>query len=73
MGDGGGGHWLVRIEWRPAGWSVCLPLLVFPSTMKSRSSILALAYPGGPRKRAVKLLCVSVCVFGCIFLLQSAS
>jgi len=24
-GDGGGGHWLVRIEWHPAGWSVCLP------------------------------------------------
>jgi len=26
-GDGGGEHWLVRMEWRPAGWSVCLPLL----------------------------------------------
>jgi len=29
-GDGGGGHWLVRMEWRPAGWSasasVNLPL-----------------------------------------------
>jgi len=23
----GGGHWLVRMELRPAGWSVCLPLL----------------------------------------------
>ena len=22
MGDGGGGHWLVRMEWRPAGRSV---------------------------------------------------
>jgi len=21
-GDGGGGHWLVPMEWRPAGWSV---------------------------------------------------
>jgi len=21
-GDGGGRHWLVRLEWRPAGWSV---------------------------------------------------
>ena len=20
--DGGGGHWLVRMEWHPAGWSV---------------------------------------------------
>ena len=26
MGDGGGGHWLVRMEWRPAGWSLCLPV-----------------------------------------------
>jgi len=25
-GDGGDGHWLVRMEWRPAVWSVCLPL-----------------------------------------------
>ena len=56
-GDGGGGHWLVRMEWRPAGWSVCLPLLIFPCTIKSRSSLLAPAHPGGPRKRAVKWLC----------------
>ena len=49
-GDGGGGHWLVRMEWRPAGWSVFLPLLVFPCTIKSRSSILAPAHPGRPGK-----------------------
>jgi len=54
--DGGGGHWLVRMEWRPAGWSVRLPLLIFPCTMKSRSSVLAPAQPGGPGKRAVKRL-----------------
>jgi len=24
--DGGGGHWLVRMEWRLAGWSVCICL-----------------------------------------------
>jgi len=24
MGDGGGGHWLVRVEWRPATLCVCL-------------------------------------------------
>ena len=52
-GDGGG-HWLVRIERRPAGWSVCLPLLIFHCTIKSRSSLLAPAHPGGPGKRAVK-------------------
>jgi len=33
-----------------AGWSVCLPLLIFPCTMKSRSSLLAPAHPDGPGK-----------------------
>jgi len=61
-GKDGGGHWLVWMEWRPAGWSVCLPLFIFPCTIKSRSSILVPAYPGGPGKRAVKRLwCVVVC------------
>ena len=55
-GDGGGGHWLVRMEWRPARWSVFLPLLIFPCIIKSRSSLLAPAHPGGPgngRKKVV--------------------
>ena len=56
MRDGGGGHCLVRMGWRPAGWLVCLPLLVFPCTIKSRSSLLASAHPGGLGKRAVKRL-----------------
>jgi len=30
MGDDGGGHCLVRMEWHPAGWSVCLPPVNFP-------------------------------------------
>ena len=61
-GDGGGGYWLVWMEWRPARWSRCLPLLIFPCTIKSRSSLLAPAHPGGPRKRAVKRLwCGVVC------------
>jgi len=47
---------LVRMEWRPDGWSVCLPLLIFPCTIKSRRFLLALAHPCGPRKRAVKRL-----------------
>ena len=62
MGDGGGGRWLVRMEWRTAGWSVCLPLLIFPCTIKSRSSLLAPAHPGGPGKRAVKRLWCGVVV-----------
>jgi len=55
-GDGGGGHWLVRMEWRPAGWSVCLPLLIFPCTIKSRGSLLEPAHPGGPGEKAIKRL-----------------
>jgi len=56
-GGGGGGHWLVRMEWRPAGRPVCLPLLNFPCALKSRSSLLAPAHPGGRGKRVVKRLC----------------
>jgi len=44
------------MEWRTAGWSVCLPLLIFPCTIKSRSSLLALAHLGGSGKAAVKRL-----------------
>jgi len=51
MGVGRDGHCLVRIEWRPSGWSVCLPVLIFSCTVKSRSSHL-----GGPRKSTVKRL-----------------
>jgi len=66
MGDGGCGHCLVRMEWRPSGWLVCLPLLIFPRTIKSRSSLLAPAHPGGPGKRAVKRLwCGDVDSFRC--------
>jgi len=63
MGDGGDRHWLVRMQWLPAGWSVCLPLLIFPKfpcTIKSISSLLAPAHPRSPGKRAVKRLCVCV-------------
>jgi len=58
-GDGGGVHWLVRMEWRPAGWSICLPWLLSPCTVKSRSSLLALAHPDGPGKKGPIRLCVS--------------
>ena len=51
-GDGGGGHWLVRMEWCPASWSVSASVNL-PCTIKSRSSLLAPALPGGPGKRAV--------------------
>jgi len=61
--DGGGGHWLVRMEWCPAGWSVCLPLLIFPCTIKSRSSLLAPAHPGGPGKKGRKTAGCGYCDF----------
>jgi len=63
MWEGGGVHWLVRMEWRPVGWSVCLPLLISPCTIKSRSSLLAPAHLGGPGQRAVKRLYACVCNF----------
>jgi len=51
-----GGWWRWALEWCLAIWSVFLPLLIFPCTIKSRSSLLAPAHPGGPGKRAVKWL-----------------
>ena len=77
--DGGDGHCLVRMEWRPAGWSVCLPLLIFPYTIKSRGSLLALSHPDGPGKRAVKWLYdnqiwkVTACAHGVHALLLTSS
>jgi len=38
----------LQMEWCSTGWSLCLPLLIFPCTIKSRSSLLAPAHPGGP-------------------------
>ena len=61
-GDGGAGHCLVRMEWRSVGWSVCLPLLISPCTIKSRSSLPAPAHLGGPRKRATERLWCGVVV-----------
>jgi len=41
---------------------VCLPLLISPCTIKSRSSLLAPAHLGGPGKRAVKRLLLCCCI-----------
>jgi len=54
--DGGGGHYLVQMEWLPVRSSVCVPLLIFPCAIKSRTSLLAPAHLGRPGKRAVKRL-----------------
>jgi len=61
-------RWLVRMEWRPAELSVCLPLLSFLAlscTIKSRrrlSFLLAPAHPGSPGMWTVKRLCMSTTV-----------
>jgi len=60
MVDGGGGHWLVWMEWRPAGWSVCLPLLIFPYTIKSRSFSSGTGSPGYSQKKGCKMVVVVV-------------
>jgi len=57
MGDGGGGQWLVRMEWRPAELSMCLPLLIFPCAIKSRRSLGA-GSPGWSRKKGRKTVVV---------------
>jgi len=49
-----GTGWSVWSDAQPDGQ--CLPLLIFPCTLKSKSSLLALADSGGPGKRAVKWL-----------------
>ena len=48
-----------------ARWLMCLPLLIFPCTIKTRSSLLAPSHPGGCGKRAVKRLCVCVAFCRC--------
>ena len=59
LDDGGGGHWLVRMEWRPAGWSVCLPLLIFPCTIKSSKFSSGTSSPGWSRKKGRKTVAVA--------------
>jgi len=54
----GTGHWLVWMEWHPAGWSVCLPLLIFPCTIKSRSFSSGTSSPGWSRKKGRKTVLV---------------
>ena len=50
---------------------MCLPLLIFLCTIKSRSSLLAPAHPGGPGKRAVVCVCVCIVCFVALGLVSS--
>jgi len=60
MGDGGGGHWLVWMEWRPAGLSVCasVNLALHHKVQKFFSGT---GSPGWSQKTAVKKNCGVVC------------
>jgi len=60
-----GGWWrwaLVSPDGVAPSRMVSLSASVTRCTIKSRSSLLAPAHPGGPGKRAIKRLCVCVCV-----------
>ena len=60
-GYGGDGHCIVWMEWRPARWSVCLPLLVFPCRHhKVQKFSSGTGSPGWSRKKGRK---TDVCVF----------
>jgi len=58
-GDGGDGQWLVRMEWRPAGLSVCLPvnLLLHHKVQKFSSGT---GSPGWSQKKGRKTVVVVV-------------
>jgi len=59
MGDGGGEHWLVWMEWRPAGWSMCLPVFVnLPLHHKDQKFSSGTSSPGWSRKKGRKTVVV---------------
>jgi len=56
-GDTGGGHWLVRMEWRRAGWSVCLPVskhCVRYRHTAQEEKLMFVSYKGQPQKMSKK-------------------
>jgi len=61
FGDGGGGHCLVRMEWRPSGWSVCLPVNL-PLHHKVQKFSSGTGSPGWSRKKGHKMVVVVVVV-----------
>jgi len=62
MGDGGGGHWLVRMEWRPAGWLVSASVNL-PLHHKVQKFSSGTGSPGWSRKKGRKMVVVVVNVF----------
>ena len=66
MGDGGGGYWLVRMEWRPAGWSLSASVNL-PLNHKVQKFSSGSGSPGWSRKRAIMVVFL-VDVVDCYFL-----
>ena len=61
MGDGGVGHWLlVRMEWRPSGWLVRLPLLNLPLHHKVQKFSSGTGSPRWSRKKGRKTVVILV-------------
>ena len=56
-GDGGGGHWLVRMEWRPAGWLVSASVNL-PLHHKVQKLSSGTGSPGWSRKKSRKMVVV---------------
>jgi len=50
---------------------VCLPLLIFPCTTKSRGSLLTPAHPVGPRKRGRKMVVVTILIYRQLMFLEN--
>jgi len=60
-GDGGGGHWLVRMEWRPAGWSMSASVNL-PLHHKVQKFSSGTGSPGWSQKKGHKTVVVVVVV-----------
>jgi len=48
------------MEWHPARWSVCLPLLIFPCTMQFQKFSSGTDSPGWSRKKGRKTVVVVI-------------
>ena len=58
-GDGEGGHWLVRMEWRTAGWSVSASVSL-PLHHKVQKFSSGTGSPRWSRKKGHKMVVVFV-------------
>ena len=56
-GDSGGGQWLVRMEWRPAGWLVSASVNI-PLHHKVQKFSSGTSSPGWSRKKGRKMVVV---------------